>query len=570
MPHCHKDTHLAEATNPPTIPPPDKDKRGDLNLAIFRPLLTYVEKEFGREALTRFSSETGIPEDVLLRAQSWVMLSEVEKLLALTRELLGSDARFLEACAYDVVRSYGPLALVFRASTPLTSYKVLARTVHFASRISSYELEETSGHSVVLRYRSTKPESRLMCMSRQAQLPTMPLIWWGLTPARLRESKCIARGDDCCEYELKWSAPLAWRWPLVGALLGGAVALVARYFGVAHVGLYPLITGLVGAMIAFRRMVVQAHDFHEDTTERVGVLVKDNEAAVEEVMALHSRQEAFNSLMAERIEARTGTLEAMLTEIESTRARSEVALRGLSHDMNNPLQVAKILAHVVSESDDKDTAESGREIGEAVIKVEAQMKRLLDIATAADSAFALNTNRLEISGFVDRVRKNLQALAIARDIRISVFRTREAPEFVETDTLLFDRVIDNLISNAVKYTERGSIVVEIGGSPGQLAFKISDTGRGISPERLEKVFIGGLRDAKPLLGESHGIGLSNTIRLLDELSGRLEVMSKPNVGTTIWAYLPITPPKRDARPMRAVDVQEMLKRVVTIRSVANG
>src|SRR6185295_12342443 len=217
-------------------------------------------------------------------------------------------------------------------------------------------------------------------------------------------------------------------------------------------------------------------------------------------------------------------------------------LRGATHDIRNPLQVALLNAHVLTEMDDPDVKAMGKVIYESAQSVEKQMKRMLDIATADDKAFALKNERMEIAGFVERVRKNLQALVIARDIRVSVFKTREAPEAIETDTMLFDRVIDNLISNAVKYTDRGSIVIEIGGVPDHLTFKISDTGRGISPERLEKVFVGGQRDKNPLLGESHGIGLSSAIRLLDEIGGRLEVMSKPDVGTTIWAHVPVVPP----------------------------
>ncbi len=231
--------------------------------------------------------------------------------------------------------------------------------------------------------------------------------------------------------------------------------------------------------------------------------------------------------------------------------------------------MALLNAFSLSKDKDPQIAEMGTLIGDSVKRVEAQMKRLLEIASASEKAFALNNERMEITGFVERVRKNLQALVIARDIRVSVFRTREAPDRIETDIMLFDRVIDNLVSNAVKYTERGSIVVEIGGVPDHLTFKISDTGRGISAERLEKVFIGGQRDARPLIGESHGIGLSSAVRLLDEVGGRLEVMSKPGVGTTIWAHVPVNPPPRRELGTIARDASEVLRRVVTIRNAAN-
>jgi len=143
----------------------------------------------------------------------------------------------------------------------------------------------------------------------------------------------------------------------------------------------------------------------------------------------------------------------------------------------------------------------------------------------------------------------------ARELSAKSLRTFFGPDrpYLKDQTHLYEQLVDSW-----------------GGVPDHLTFKISDTGRGISQERLEKVFVGGQRDKNPLLGESHGIGLSSAIRLLDEIGGRLEVMSKPDVGTTIWAHVPMVPPRRDGGPLRTASANEVLKRVVTIRNVANG
>ena len=91
----------------------------------------------------------------------WVTLADLESVLAKAREKVGTDAKFLEACSYEMVKSYGPLALVFRAGNVLTSYKVIAGTAHFVTRISRYALVDAKRHSVTLRYTSDKLESRL-------------------------------------------------------------------------------------------------------------------------------------------------------------------------------------------------------------------------------------------------------------------------------------------------------------------------------------------------------------------------------------------------------------------------
>ncbi len=551
-----------------TVPPP---AGADFSLLILKPLFHALAQDVGEMVLSEIGHEVGLTAGDLLQGQRWVTHGDLEALMRLARARYGSDAEFMNACARDMTKYWGIAALVFRAGTILMSYKVLAKTTHVVSHVSDYEMSEGTARSVTLTYRSKKPESRLMCLSRQAQLPCVPLMFWKLAPARLTETRCIAHGDDACVYNLRWSEPLAWRIPALGALIGGLGAGVAYAGGwEPHTAAFlPLVGALMGAAFAFRRMVEQSHAFHAETTERVGELVTAHHSAIDEVMALHQRQEAYNAMLEDRIESRTATLEAMVRELRGIREKSGTALKGLSHDIRNPLQVVKLNAQALSEYPDKEVAEVAEQITESLVRVEAHIQRLAMLATAEKDAFALKAERVDVGPVADRLRKHLQALVIARDIRVSVFRTREAPDAIETDLMLFDRVLDNILSNAVKYTERGSIVVEVGGAPEKLSIKVSDTGRGIAPERLEKVFVGGQRDERPLLGESHGIGLANTVRLLDQLGARLEVMSKPGVGTTVWAHFPMMPPPATPHPSLRPGPREMLARVVTIRNAAN-
>src|SRR5690606_479521 len=132
-----------------------------------------------------------------------------------------------------------------------------------------------------------------------------------------------------------------------------------------------------------------------------------------------------------------------------------------------------------------------------------------------------------------------RALVHGKPIRSSVFRVREAPDEVVVDAMVLDRIIDNLLSNAAKYTQNGSIVVEVAGTPGFLTLKISDTGRGMEPDSLERAFVSGASEPAQRQSGSYGIGLSVVIDLLGRIGGRLEVMSKPNTGTTFWVHVPV-------------------------------
>ncbi|MBL8942387.1 MAG: ATP-binding protein, partial [Myxococcales bacterium] len=126
--------------------------------------------------------------------------------------------------------------------------------------------------------------------------------------------------------------------------------------------------------------------------------------------------------------------------------------------------------------------------------------------------------------------------------------------------------VDNILTNAAKYTERGSIVVEVGGTPGYLLVKVSDTGRGIGPERLEQVMQTGGPDPNPPKGGSQGAGLGIVARLLDTLGGRLEIMSEPDQGTTLWVYIPTEPPERTDRPRDPESLAGVMERIVRVRA----
>ena len=147
--------------------------------------------------------------------------------------------------------------------------------------------------------------------------------------------------------------------------------------------------------------------------------------------------------------------------------------------------------------------------------------------------------------------------------------SRETPPRIETDLLLFDRVIDNLLTNAAKYTERGSIVIELDGKPGFLTVKVSDTGRGIEEDDVRKIFEPGGSVKETRAKYSHGVGLSVVVRLLAQIGGKLEVMSLPGMGTTFWAHFPVEISKASEKAAPEDervrdDDPDILSKVVTI------
>src|SRR5262249_48955090 len=135
---------------------------------------------------------------------------------------------------------------------------------------------------------------------------------------------------------------------------------------------------------------------------------------------------------------------------------------------------------------------------------------------------------------------------------------------LETDLLKLRMVLKNLVHNAIKFTTAGWVKVSVSLQGAGIQFEIADSGPGIPPAQLSRVF-----DAFHQADEGReqvgvGLGLYIVKRLLERLGGRISVTSEIGQGTTFRVWLPISPPHRDdliadsatapAEAMKRIDV----------------
>lgn len=545
----------------------------ELSLLIGSPIARYLARHQGAQSVAEVAAAAGLRAEDLTEGRRWVSLATLEALLAAARARLADDTEFKVACAYEMRRAIGPLRAVLWATSPERIHLLAATGVTHFSRISRYEVISSSPTSLEIRYLSEKAESRLMCLSRQAQGAAITTLW-DLPPAQLREGKCIAHGDDACEYRWRFYRPWHWAPAALGLAVGAAGAAAAATTGVMS-GPALVAVPLVG--LALGTCVEQWRRLRQNQRVGMDIIADLRDAALEaarireELVELQQRERRWNRLVEEQLAEKTGLLQELVEGLQGAEQRRASVLRGFSHDLRNPLQVIRANVAALRDSGEFGGEELARILEEQSAAAERleQLTGMLIAAAATDGpAVELRPQRIAIPPLVDKLRRRLAALAYGKRLRTMVFPTREAPETVEMDALVLDRVLDNLFTNAVKYTERGSIAVEIGGTPGHLTIKLSDTGVGIEPAQLERIFQpGGSRRSDRAPG-SHGLGLSVVVSLLHQVGGRLEVLSKPGVGTTFWVHFPekLRPPS-DAGHQEPTQV---LSRVVRIRRPATG
>lgn len=540
------------------------DAAAEFNLRIVGPLLEYLRERRGQDAVSALAARAGIETAWLDGRSHWVELSELEAVLSFARAELASDEEFRDACAHGVDRATGTMRLLKGAIGPRDAYDLGARNMPLLTRISRFEPSRDPSGSVVLRYWSQRSESRLMCLSRQGQMIHLPELW-GLPPAHLQESKCIAHGDDCCEYRQDVYEPLRWL-PIAGGMLLGIVAGIVTIVLNAStvVGTIALLAlgAAVGTLLELRRANRLNSRAARAINESTLKLAQDEADARRELLELSARQHEWLA----RVDEDTG-LESQTHGLDEMRARWVTSIRGFTHDLRSPLAVIKTNFAYLRETAALD-AEGQLALADIDAAIEQLAKITTSLANAARNDFGavrLAPEDIDTGTLAEQLRSRARALTHGRDIRVSVLPTREAPNRIRCDRLLLDRVLDNLLTNAAKYTERGSIVVELGGTPGFLTVKISDTGRGIHDQDIERVFEPGGSREDARRGEGWGVGLSVVVQLLSRIGGRLEVMSKPGMGTTFWAHFPLSVPLAPPPSSSERESHVNIARVVSIR-----
>jgi signal transduction histidine kinase len=479
----------------------------DYNLRVLWTLARYVEETRGPESLARIAAAGGLaPSDFDAKAL-WVSAEAFEAVLAEARAEMVDDEEFQRASVHRLAEAFAPLMHVLWATSPEALIRRAAEHYDLMCGCGEMALISHSESSAHVRVTSRVRCSRLACLVRQSRGAALPTLW-GLPPATVHESLCLARGDECCELQYHWHAPRRGLPAFLGAAAGALLGYVFVRLGVAGVST-PIALGVAGGVLG------QLHETRR--SERV------NETTRREIM------KALRSLAHEESEARRELL-------------------GVSHDLRTPLAVIRANADYLRSVPAVVADPKATQIAEDIYESATRMRRLLGevVEVTASQRSLANTapQRVETRDLAESLRRRLRALVCGRDVRTTVRATPAAPPHIDIDPLTLDRIVDNLMTNAAKYTDRGSIDVELDGEARQLVIKVSDTGQGIHPDQIGRVLQPGGSSLESRRGDGSGLGLSLVTELLGQLGGRMEVTSRPGAGTTFRIYVP----QKTARP----------------------
>ncbi len=253
---------------------------------------------------------------------------------------------------------------------------------------------------------------------------------------------------------------------------------------------------------------------------------------------------AFIQDISEQKERQNNLHLAMQTAEEANNAKSKF-LASMSHELRTPLNAIigfaeMINLQIVGPANPEKQREYASDILHSAQHLLSMVEDILDLSAIEDGKVTLDKRDVDLTRIVDDCLKIVRAKADAKNLNL-LTHMPSPPPYLSADGRAVRQVVLNLLTNAVKYTpDMGSIAIDVDSLGDMVRIRVSDTGIGIAPDRLEHVtsaFSQAGHEGR--MGEKGwGLGLSISKALIELHNGRLDIDSQVEQGTTVTVTLP--------------------------------
>ena len=236
----------------------------------------------------------------------------------------------------------------------------------------------------------------------------------------------------------------------------------------------------------------------------------------------------------EYIKRQNALLEKALKEAEEANKAKSEFLSIMSHEIRSPMNVIIGLSESVLQKDtlDSDTKEDIDAINTASNNLLDVIDGLLDISKIESGESTLEEKEYDLATFIKSLEKYTKAKLKNNKVALEVAVDPSIPSTLYGDSSKLRQILQNILNNAVQYTEKGNIIIKVNWignkETGKLKFEVTDTGKGIDEKKLKTLF----QDKENKKKYQSGMGLYIAKKYIDELNGEIEVTSTPKVGST--------------------------------------
>jgi signal transduction histidine kinase/CheY-like chemotaxis protein len=281
--------------------------------------------------------------------------------------------------------------------------------------------------------------------------------------------------------------------------------------------------------------------------ERIAIRTGDElEALAGQFNDMAERLEASHSELERKVAERTRELGRLYTELQETNRKLEQAnlaksrlVAAASHDLRQPLHALGLFAaQLGGETRPDERRHLAERMDRAVGAMNEQFNALLDISRLEAGTMVAEISVFPVRRLFERIES---AFAGPADERSLSLRLVETSVWIRSDPVLLERIVANFVSNALRYTRRGGVVVGVRRQGRALSIEVYDTGPGIPEERRRHIFGEFVQFPGPDAPRAAGLGLGLAIvdrlgRLLDH---EVRLRSQPGRGSRFSVIVPI-------------------------------
>ncbi|CAN5210184.1 response regulator [soil metagenome] len=309
----------------------------------------------------------------------------------------------------------------------------------------------------------------------------------------------------------------------------------------------------------------------EAQTQKLQASEDELKVQQEELMQANQELEERSRLLEEKnqlIVERNLDIQKKSEELElSTKYKSEF-LANMSHELRTPLNSILLLSRLLSENNTKnlsnDQVESAHVIQNSGKGLLTLIDEILDLSKIESGKMDLEYQPVHIETIASNMRQLFQPIAKEKNLEFDIVIDAELPQLIETDQLRLEQILKNMLSNALKFTTRGSVKMglrAVSGNQELLEFYVKDTGVGIPADKQQVIFEAFQQadgSTRRKFGGT-GLGLSISRELAKLLGGTISVKSNAGGGSEFAVTIPtkkvvpVTPDANDYSDLEETD-----------------
>ncbi len=294
-------------------------------------------------------------------------------------------------------------------------------------------------------------------------------------------------------------------------------------------------------MMVDKNSFVPKQDFDQLQSEN-GDLRAEIAALRGQIDALNVRGEQLSKQNKE-LQGNLSKLENSKSELEELQVQKDELFAVIIHDIKNPASLIKSLVELLTSYDltAVEQQEIINDIAQTTSKIVSLSQEVTKILSLESTNIHLEFDTASLNDVIKDVYQRNQIAAKNKSINLFTELMEKLPD-AEFDPQKIDEVVDNLVSNAIKFTPNGGIIrVKSGKELNNLVVEVSDNGLGLSEDDLKHTFKRGAKlSAQPTAGESStGLGLWIVKKLIESHKGRVWVKSALGKGSTFAFSIPL-------------------------------